>query len=171
MGKILVAYASKFGSTAEIARMIAEELSQVGKVDLGEAGSIKNLDGYDAVVLGGPVMAGKWNKALPGFLKRHSKALAALPVAYFVSCLTMIEDSEANRTKTIGYIKPFLEEYPEVKPVDIGLFAGCSDHVSFPLKLMLQKITGQKPADFRDPEAIRAWAGGLHLAIQGGVDA
>ena len=58
---VLVAYASKRGSTAEIAEAIAEALRQSGvSVDCIEAGKVGSVEPYDAVVLGSAVYIKRW---------------------------------------------------------------------------------------------------------------
>ena len=54
MAKILVAYATKLGSTREVAERVATRLRDRGlDTDLAAAGTVKSLDGYDGVVFGG----------------------------------------------------------------------------------------------------------------------
>jgi hypothetical protein len=54
--RVLVAYGSKHGSTAEIADRIGERLREAGhEVDVLPAGSVTDLDRYEAVVLGSAV--------------------------------------------------------------------------------------------------------------------
>jgi menaquinone-dependent protoporphyrinogen oxidase len=56
MAKILVAYASKQGSTAEIAQAIAKELQAAGHTaDAADVTGIASLEGYAGVVIGGPM--------------------------------------------------------------------------------------------------------------------
>ena len=60
MARILVAYATKKGSTAEIAQAIGKELRTAGHlVDVTEMKSVSSLDGYNAVVIGAPFYMGK----------------------------------------------------------------------------------------------------------------
>jgi len=60
-GKILVAYASRCGSTAGIARAAADDLKQRHPaVDLLPVDKVATLGGYDAVVVGSAVRFGHW---------------------------------------------------------------------------------------------------------------
>jgi menaquinone-dependent protoporphyrinogen oxidase len=59
-GKVLVAYASKYGATAGIAEAIAATLRQEGlEADARPAQEVRDLGGYRAVVLGSPVYMGR----------------------------------------------------------------------------------------------------------------
>lgn len=76
----LVAYASKNGSTAEIAQAIAGELRGHGlETDCREAGEVRDLKAYDAVVLGSAVYMKRWRPSARRFLRRHRASLPGLP--------------------------------------------------------------------------------------------
>jgi menaquinone-dependent protoporphyrinogen oxidase len=86
VNKILVAYASKNGSTAEIAQAIAQTLRQAGpSVDCAEAGEITSLEPYDAVVLGSAVYIKRWRGDAKRFLSKHATQLAQRPFWVFSS--------------------------------------------------------------------------------------
>ena len=81
---ILVAYATKYGSTQEVAETIAAALREGGQtVDCQPAKEVRSLDGYGAVVLGAPLYMFRWHKDAKNFLSRHRQALTARPVAVF----------------------------------------------------------------------------------------
>jgi menaquinone-dependent protoporphyrinogen IX oxidase len=112
---------------------------------------------------------------LPGeirqFVKRHRRALGRMPVAYFVVCLTMAEDTPESRQETLAYLDPVRKAAPEVEPVDVGLFAGAVlddteefNRLFFLFKFIVRAVA-QDMEDERDWEAIRAWAGGLRPAL------
>jgi menaquinone-dependent protoporphyrinogen oxidase len=80
MKRVLVAYASKNGSMAEIAEAIARELQRHGlEVDRLEADSVQDLEPYGAVVLGSAVYAKRWRGSARGFLRRHRAVLPSIP--------------------------------------------------------------------------------------------
>ncbi|GAI87930.1 unnamed protein product, partial [marine sediment metagenome] len=83
--KILVAYASSYGSTQEIAEVISKTLRSQGLVvDLQPIRNVRTLEGYSAVVLGAPLYMFHWHKDARHFLSQHRKILADnLPVAIF----------------------------------------------------------------------------------------
>jgi menaquinone-dependent protoporphyrinogen oxidase len=153
--KILLAYGTMAGSTAEVAQAIAEELTQLGaQVDVAPVESINDLAGYNAVVLGSAVrmfhLLGKTRR----FLRKHRKALQAVPVAYFLICLTMSEEKPETIEKATRFAKPMLNTQA---PVSLGLFGGCINHEKLtdmfgkPLRFLPEQ-------DHRDWDKIRAWA-------------
>ena len=82
---VLVAYATKHGSTEEVAEAVTEELQGPrprGRAREAPQGA-RDLDGYRSVVIGAPLYMGRWHKDARKFVKRHGKALEALPVAVF----------------------------------------------------------------------------------------
>lgn len=84
--KVLVAYGTKYGATAEIAVRIGEVLAASGlPVEVHLAEQAGDLAAYGAVVLGSAVYIGQWRKPAVRFLKENEQALAALPVWLFSS--------------------------------------------------------------------------------------
>ena len=155
--KILVAYATKAGSTAEVAEAVGEELRRAGaEVDVRLAKDVKDLKHYSAVILGSAIRMGKWVPEATKFVETNREALSQVPVAYFVVCLTMKEDTEENRSTVEAYLDPVCEV---VKPLGKGLFAGVIDNskLSFSARMMTKAMKISE-GDFRDWETIRAWA-------------
>jgi menaquinone-dependent protoporphyrinogen oxidase len=86
MTRVLVAFASKHGATAEIAAAVAEALRAAGlQTDCHEAAAVASLEPYDAVVLGSAVYMKRWRREARRFLRRHGDALAQRPFWVFSS--------------------------------------------------------------------------------------
>lgn len=156
--KILIAYATKAGSTAEVAAEIGRVIESKGgcQVDVCPVGKLNGVDGYDAVVIGSAIRAGKWLPEATKFVEKHRDTLGRVPVALFIVCLTLSEDTEENRRTVAAYLDPVRQV---VQPVDVGLFAGAMDYSKLPFTLrLLMKAMKSPQGDFRDWEAIRAWA-------------
>jgi menaquinone-dependent protoporphyrinogen oxidase len=158
--KILVAYASEYGSTAGVAEAIGKELCNKGEsVDVRLVKKVNDLSAYRSVIIGSPIYRGKWMPETVKFLQKNSEILSKVPVAYFVVCMTMQNPTEENRQKALAYLDPVGHAVPQVKPVKIGLFAGALYYDKLPwLMRTIVKSKGSPEGDFRDWNAIRAWA-------------
>lgn len=155
--KILVAYASRAGSTGEVTEAIGQVLCEAGAaVGVRPVREVTDLSPYRAVVVGSGIRGGRWLPEAAQFVETHQEALWRMPVAYFLVCLTLKEDTEENRRTVAAYLDPVRDL---VQPVDVGLFAGVMDYAKLPfiLRLMMKAMKSPK-GDFRDWEAIRAWA-------------
>ncbi len=153
--RILVAYGSIAGSTAEVAQAVADEMRSGGaQVDLQSVEAVKDLGDYDAVVVGTAVrmfhILGKTRR----FLRRHRRALGERPAAYFLVCLAMGEESPENISKAEGYAKPMIAARA---PVSLGLFGGCINHDNL-TDFFGRSMKSVPEQDHRDWDKIRAWA-------------
>ncbi|MEM5773992.1 MAG: flavodoxin domain-containing protein, partial [Anaerolineaceae bacterium] len=84
--KVLVAYASKYGATREIAERIGAVLGKAGlPAEVLPVSGAQNPGAYRAVVLGSAVYVGKWQKDAAAFVQKHEKALSERPVWLFSS--------------------------------------------------------------------------------------
>ncbi len=82
--RVLVAFASRAGSTAVIADVIAAVLRDAGMVvDTSPAGDISDVTTYDAVVLGSGVFLPRRGSDGGGFLVRHGTVLKTRAVWLF----------------------------------------------------------------------------------------
>lgn len=168
--KILVAYATGYGATGEVAEEIGRVLRAQGtEVDVRPAQDVKDISPYRAVVLGSSVRAGRLLTKAVRFVSHHKNALNRVPVAYFLVCLTMSEDTPENRATASGYLEKLCAE---VKPVDEALFGGTlpanpRGFGSFIVRAMYRDMARKGPTDFRNWDAIRAWAAGLPAKLNG----
>ena len=157
--KVLVAYTSICGSTAEVAKEMAKVLSDRGEnVDLMQAKDVKDLSAYKTVVLGSAVRMGQWRPEAVDFVKRHQAVLVQKSTAFFTVCLTLKDDTEENRKKVSAYIDPVRAI---IKPGKEGFFAGKMDYsrLSFFDGLLTKNMIKAPEGDYRNWDAIRAWAG------------
>jgi menaquinone-dependent protoporphyrinogen oxidase len=151
-GRILVAYATKHGSTIEVAEAIASAFRDEGnEVDVEPASDVGVLAGYSAVVLGGALYMGRLHQDAAGFLKRYRRALQEIPLAVFaMGPKTMAEADVAASRKQLDHA---LAAVPELTPVAVAMFGGVVDpsKLRFPFKRM-------PASDARDWDAIGAWS-------------
>jgi len=156
---ILVAYATKYGSTQEVAEAVAATLRESGlEVDIQPMRKVRTLAGYRAVVLGAPLYMFHWHKDALRFLSQHREALTERPVAIFA--LGPTHDDEKERQDSRAQLDKELAKFPWLTPVALEMFVGKYDpaKLRFPVNL----FAGKEPAsDLRDWTAIRAWASNL----------
>jgi menaquinone-dependent protoporphyrinogen oxidase len=173
--RVLVAYATCCGSTGEVAKAVGKALINHGaQADVRPVEKVTDISPYDAVVVGSAIQRSRWLPEALEFVEGNRRTLRDLPLAYFLTCLTLYQDTEKNRQKALSYLGPVLEGSPEVKPLAIGLFAGVLDYgkLSFPMRVIMKhkmKKSGVPEGDFRDWGAIRGWAGGCSGLIHGSL--
>lgn len=161
-GKILVVYASRGGSTREIAERIGEVLREQNQAtEVRSVQEAKDLSPYSALVLGSAARMFRLYSEAVGFTKKHRTALQKIPVAVFLSCMTLKESTEKNRETALGYLKPITAQ---ISPVSVGLFGGKMDPATIG-GLMGKMMKSAEKEDCRDWEAIRSWAAGLPAAF------
>lgn len=165
--KILVTYASRLGSTAGVAGAIGKTLIDCGEqVDIIPMADVKNLDPYEAVVVGSAIRGGAWLPEALQFVQANQKALSKKPFAAFLVCMTLaMPGGEKYRQHVSTWLEPVRAL---AKPVSEGLFAGELDIrrvESFfdKLKFRLSVLFGVwTEGDHRDWNAISAWARNIH---------
>jgi menaquinone-dependent protoporphyrinogen oxidase len=164
--KILVTYASRLGSTAEVAQAIGKTLSDSSvQMDVLPMQEVKDLSPYRAVVAGSAIQNKQWLPEAMQFLQTHRTALAQKPFAAFLVCMTL---AMKNADQYRAFVKDFLQPVRLlVNPVSEGLFAGVLDIRKVPsasarLKFRLSVLFGVwSEGDHRDWKAIRSWAESL----------
>jgi menaquinone-dependent protoporphyrinogen oxidase len=159
---VLLAYATRFGSTQEVAESVAASLRGAGlKVDLRLMSQIESLEQYESVVLGAAIYNAKWHADAHQFLARHQEALTQRPMAIFT--LGPLSSSASAMRNSRRQLDKELAKYPWLKPVAMEIFAGKYD----PKKPGMGFFERLLPArDYRDWNAIRAWANALPAQLQ-----
>ncbi|MBK8020396.1 MAG: flavodoxin domain-containing protein [Chloroflexi bacterium] len=172
MSRILVTYATRLGSTAEVADLIATVLGGEGRqVEVQPIESIQHVKDYDAVVVGSAIRGGKWLPHAVEFLEKHQAALAQKPLAYFTVCMTMADDSPESHEVAESYHDVLFRSYPSLQPMSIGMFAGAFDSGKVsPLIKLLARGMGIPEGDWRDWESISDWARDLSLALSASLE-
>jgi len=158
---VLVGYATRYGSTQEVAEAVAATLRECGlEVDIEPMRKVRTLAGYSAVVLGAPLFMFRWHEDALRFLSRHREALTERPVAVFA--LGPVHDpyDEDEWQSSHDQLDKELAKYPWLTPVALEMFGGKYDpaKLRFPVNLLAGK---ESASDLRDWAAIRAWAGDL----------
>ncbi len=156
-GRILVAYATKHGSTAGVAEAVARELTAAGfEAEAAAFPAVDSLEGYDGVVLGAPLYMGVPLDLAP-FVARYRDALSRMPVAAFGVGLTPAppepkpEHLEQARKALIDSLSP-------ARPIAAALFAGVLDPAKMGFaERAVTRLLKAPAGDFRDWDAIGAW--------------
>jgi menaquinone-dependent protoporphyrinogen oxidase len=154
---ILVAFTTKYGSTEEVAQVIASALTNAGFPAVAQpAAIVQSLDRYDAVVLGTALYMGLLHHDAKDFLRLHHDALQHLPVAFFSLGPIYAEDSDWVAAH--DQADKELARFPWFHPVTQEIFGGKYDpgKLGFPFRFVAPLL--RKPAnDARDWDAIEAW--------------
>ncbi|GAB4492934.1 MAG: flavodoxin domain-containing protein [Anaerolineales bacterium] len=157
MNKILVAYATRAGSTAEIAAAIGQTLATRGfSVEVKPVAKVASLDGYQAALLGSAIRMGNWLPEMVKFIQSNQSALNALPTALFTVHMLNTGDDESSRTARAAYTAPVRALLPNAPEV---FFSGLMDfsRLSF-LDRFVANMVKAVESDQRDWEKIHAWS-------------
>jgi menaquinone-dependent protoporphyrinogen oxidase len=163
---VLDAYASRSGSTQEVAEAIAATLREGGlAVDLQPAREVRTLEGYRAVVLGAPLYMFHWHKDALHFLSRHRAALTQRPVAIFALGPFHTDEKEFQGARE--QLDKELAKFPWLTAAAIEIIGGKFDpqKLTFPYNL-IPALKNMPASDVRDWAAIRAWASSLVTMFQ-----
>ncbi|MBE0691087.1 MAG: hypothetical protein IH587_13290, partial [Anaerolineae bacterium] len=121
--RILVVYASSYGTTAEVARAIGDAMqSETVEIAVEAAAAAPTPDGYDAVAIGSPIYSGEVLPDVVAYVEAHDTALQAQPTALFATSMRMRDGSQEMRQSVLGTLEQLRIA---IKPVAIGLFAGA----------------------------------------------
>lgn len=159
---VLIAYATRGGSTGEVAQAIGAAFHEAGlESEILPVGDVKSFAGKTTVILGAPLYLGHFPREFCRFLATHHAALAALQSWCFVLGPTRAEpdDFEAARKQAAKQ----LLRYGWFHPVDVHIFGGrwSAQGAPFPFSLLLHlpgNPLGKVPmSDIRDWSAIHDW--------------
>jgi menaquinone-dependent protoporphyrinogen oxidase len=158
---ILVGYATRSGSTQEVAEAMAAALRDDGlRVDCQPLRSTRTLAGYSMVVLGAPLFMFKWHKDAFAFLSKYRGLLEKLPVAVFA--LGPFHDEEKEWREVRAQFDRELAKVPWFVPIAREVFGGKFDptKLRFPMNL-IPALKKMPASDVRNWDQIRTWAHGL----------
>ena len=163
---ILVGYATRYGSTQEVAETVAATLRECGfEVDVQPLRKVGTLAKYNGIVLGAPLFMFHWHKDALDFLSRHRRDLMERPVAVFVIGLVHDPHDEKEWEASRSQLDKALAKHPWFKPIALEMFGGKYDPAK--LGFLLKKMAGKEPAsDIRDWTTIRAWVRELAAKLE-----
>ncbi|MGA2571167.1 MAG: flavodoxin domain-containing protein [Terracidiphilus sp.] len=163
---VLIAYATRSGSTGEVAEAIGSRMREAGlQVEVARMRDLKAIGDRTAVVLGAPLYMGGLPGELHRFLAHNRIALTATKTWFFV--LGPIEGKPEEFEVARGQTERRLAKGPWFKPSALEVFGGKFDVNRMPFPFSLARYLPAFPAkdlppkDIRDWDAIRAWAEGI----------
>jgi menaquinone-dependent protoporphyrinogen oxidase len=168
--KVLVAYASKYGSTKGIAEFIGEKLRQRGiEADVLEVGAVRDAGVYDAFVIGSAVYMFHWLKDARQFISRNRALLASRPVWLFSSGPTgsKATDSKGRDLREVSGPKEISELRESISPRDHRVFFGAlyRDRLKGTSGWFARWIPKEGEGDFRNWSEIEAWTNSIAEAL------
>lgn len=163
--RVLIAYASRLGSTGEIAQAIGEVLAQRGAgVDVLPVDEIQHLEGYQAVMVGSPIREGRWLPEARRFVQIHRDTLRQLPLLYFAVSGLMSNPTPEHFHEVYEYLS---EVRAMAEPLEVGIFAGSLDYNRLNHDQMIRVLSrGLPEGDFRRWQDVRAWAADVADRLQ-----
>jgi menaquinone-dependent protoporphyrinogen oxidase len=156
--RILVTAASKHGATMEMASAIGRALTEAGlEVEVKPMHDLFGVAGWNAVVLGSAVYMGRWLPEATEFMEKHTVELQARPVWLFSSGPVGSPDPKPD-----GDPMGISELVAAVRARGHRTFAGRLDRGQLGIgeKLVVSAVRAPD-GDFRDWEALTAWAHGI----------
>ena len=158
MKTVLVAYASRMGSTQEIAAAIGDQLTSRGfEVEVVVRKRDLRRRTFDAVILGSALYMGRWEKDAVNYLKRHAPDLVDHPTWLFQSGPSGPPEG-VQPTPTPRAVRRVCDKIGLATPTTFG---GNLDHNRAKSLLARWVSNGDLAGDFRDWAQIRAWADGV----------
>jgi menaquinone-dependent protoporphyrinogen oxidase len=145
MTKILIAYGTTDGQTAQIADHLAGVIRNRGLeaeiVNLKQSTNV-SVAGYDAVIIGGSVHMGKHQEEVVDFVRRNRADLEHLPSAFFSVSLA----ASGDLPNAEAYVENFTQQ-TGWRPTKVGLFSGALLYrqYNFLKRYMMKRIVRDKP--------------------------
>jgi menaquinone-dependent protoporphyrinogen IX oxidase len=174
---------------------VGEEIARSGcPVDVLPLAEVKDLGAYAGVVVGGPMIMG-WHRAALGFLRRHRGDFRRIPLAVFLTAVSLTQTGETGAgdipvavdeklpkppvkagglsfkeryARLSNYLGPVLRAARPAKPASIGVFGGRLEYgrLKWWAVLFVMLIIQAPAGDRRNWTAIRAWAAELPAAFK-----
>jgi menaquinone-dependent protoporphyrinogen oxidase len=189
-GAVLVAYATRYGSTEKVAQAVGGALAEAGlEVDVRAITPALDPTGFVAAVIGAPMIRG-WHRDAQRFVKQNRTVLAGMPTAYFITCMSLT-DTGVDEVKNVPvftdpwlakkprdaahlrrreryaspehYLGDVLDAVPQVRPRTAAFFGGAMDLTAMRFfdRLFVLLAVGATPGDSRNWKAITEWASWL----------
>ena len=179
-----------------LAQVVGEELAKNGfQVDVTPIREVKDLESYNSVVVGGPMIMG-WHRTALQFVKKNRSTLQQKPLAIFVLAMSLTQTGERsvdnleitidenllkppqksdklsfreNYARLSNYLRPILKAIRPARPMSIGVFGGRLEYgrLKWWAVLFAMLIIQASAGDRRNWPAIRSWASSLVPLLSG----
>jgi menaquinone-dependent protoporphyrinogen oxidase len=168
--RVLVAYASKAGSTKGIAEFIGEKLRKNGtQVDVKDVGSASDLDKYDAFVIGSALYMFHWMKEANQFVSKNRRILSNRPVWIFSSgpTGTKLTDKKGRDLREVSGPKEIDKLRESINPRDHHVFFGAfyPERVKGATSWFSRFVPKEDQGDFRNWSEIEVWTNNIADAL------
>jgi menaquinone-dependent protoporphyrinogen oxidase len=169
-GTVLIAYATRYGSTAEVARFIARVLADAGlPTELLNVEERSDIEDVRALILGTPIRMEKPLPEILRFARDHGNIIGSVPCYVFSLGAWMRNDTAESRDKTRGFLQPLLDITGE--PAALAMFGGRIDYdlLSFMWRMVARRDdTGlMAEGDGRSWDEILAWSKSIAADLTG----
>ncbi|WP_393062288.1 flavodoxin domain-containing protein [Streptomyces sp. LN549] len=152
--RVLVAYGSKHGATAGIADELGKTLRGDGfDTDVVSADAVSDVSGYDAVVLGGALYAGRWNGEATQCARRNAGQLRHRSVWLFSSG-PVDSSAEQRDIPPVHGVARWMKRFDAQEHTTFGGALTAET----PGRIARALVRRGKGGDFRNPERIQEWA-------------
>lgn len=165
--KILVAYASKHGSTRETAEFMGRVLKAYSvEVDIMDVRDVQSVSGYDVTIIGSAIYGGMWLQEMSLFIEKFSAELAAKPLFFFITCIRALEPDGREHAEKYYINHKALEGF-DLR--DVAVLTGKLNTSAIDRKeqwYLVANYDGKLTSanvneDFRDWQAIATWVSGI----------
>ncbi len=154
--RVLIAYATYAGSTAQVAAELGKTLAARGlSVDVKPVKENPSPDGYSAVLVGSAVQYGKWLPEAVEFVKANQQALNQVPAALFCVHITNTANDEKARQTRLTFLD---QVRPLVPRASEAFFPGRFDKRGAALLLPGIIARFMPTWDLLDLARVRSWA-------------
>jgi menaquinone-dependent protoporphyrinogen oxidase len=156
--KVLILFASRSGSTADTASIIADELKIRKKeisVDVLPVKKAKDITSYDLIILGSAIRMGRPLPEMLSFIRSYCPILKTKKVIGFALCMNLRTETDKSIQESAAFLTPF----SACTPVETKIFAGSVDYSKlgfFPR--LVAKMAKSPQGDFRNLDKIKIWA-------------
>ena len=162
---VLLAWATRYGSTEEVAHAIADDLLKQGfTVHAQPMPEVKSVERYDAVVLGFALYMSRIHKDARRFLTSYKEQLMRAPVAVF--CLGPVHAEEKEFVEARRQLDKQLKQFPWLSPVALEVVGGRFDPGKLGFLRLMPAMRNMPTSDARNWEAIHSWAYHLPAALE-----